>query len=60
VTGRLLVLGGTSFVVRQVVEAALDDRVQGTLFSCCLTSPGMFPDCEHRIRELRGREVRER
>ena len=47
---RLLVLGGTKFVGRAVVEAALADGHEVTLFNRGETSPDLFPECEH----LRG------
>lgn len=44
---RLLVLGGTSFVGRALVEEALarDDHV--TLFTRGITNPDLFPEAEH-------------
>jgi 2'-hydroxyisoflavone reductase len=46
---KLLVLGGTSFAGRHVVEAALDQGHQITLFNRGLTNPGLFPDCENLV-----------
>jgi 2'-hydroxyisoflavone reductase len=46
---KLLVLGGTSFAGRHVVEAALDGGHQVTIFNRGLTNPGLFPSCDHRI-----------
>jgi 2'-hydroxyisoflavone reductase len=46
---KLLVLGGTSFVGRHVVEAALDGGHDVSLFNRGLTNPGLFPDCEHLV-----------
>ncbi len=45
---KLLVLGGTSFVGRHIVEAALDAGHDVTLFNRGVSNPGLFPDCEHR------------
>src|SRR5688572_29497367 len=47
---RLLVLGGTKFLGRAVVEAAVARGHEPTLFHRGLTNPGLFPDLEH----LRG------
>ena len=47
---RLLVLGGTKFVGRAVVEAALAGGHEVTLFNSGRTNPGLFPEAEH----LRG------
>jgi 2'-hydroxyisoflavone reductase len=46
---RVLVLGGTSFVGRHVVEAALERGVEITLFNRGLTNPDLFFDCERRV-----------
>lgn len=46
----LLVLGGTRFVGRAVVEAALAGGHEVTLFNRGLTNPTLFPEAEH----LRG------
>jgi 2'-hydroxyisoflavone reductase len=58
---RLLVLGGTKFLGRAVVEAASAHDV--TLFNRGVTNPGLFPDAEHvegdltgDLAALRGRE----
>jgi nucleoside-diphosphate-sugar epimerase len=58
---RLLVLGGTKFLGRAVVEAASAHDV--TLFNRGRTNPGLFPDAEHvegdltgDLAALRGRE----
>ncbi|MEV7122496.1 NAD-dependent epimerase/dehydratase family protein [Kitasatospora griseola] len=40
----LLVLGGTRFVGRAVVEAALADGYRVTMFNRGLTDPGLFAD----------------
>ena len=45
---RLLVLGGTSFVGRHIVEAALDDGHEVTLFNRGVTNADLFRECEHR------------
>src|SRR4051812_32494214 len=47
---RLLVLGGTEFLGRAVVEAALRAGDEVTLFNRGVTSPELFPDVE----KLRG------
>ncbi|GAA1959996.1 NAD-dependent epimerase/dehydratase family protein [Kitasatospora viridis] len=43
---RLLVLGGTRFLGRAVVEAALAEGHQVTLFNRGRTNPGLFPEVE--------------
>jgi 2'-hydroxyisoflavone reductase len=45
---RLLVLGGTSFVGRHLVENALAHGHQVTLFHRGRTNPTLFPQAEHR------------
>ncbi|MDQ1439311.1 MAG: hypothetical protein QOK43_2940 [Acidimicrobiaceae bacterium] len=45
---RFLVLGGTSFVGRHIVEAALDAGPQVTLFNRGRTNPGLFDQCDQR------------
>jgi 2'-hydroxyisoflavone reductase len=47
---RLLVLGGTKFLGRHVVEAALAAGHEVTLFNRGLTAPSLFPEVE----QLRG------
>ena len=47
---RILVLGGTKFLGRAIVEAALGDGHEVTLFNRGLTNPELFPDVE----KLRG------
>lgn len=49
---RLLVLGGTKFLGRAVVEAASAHDV--TLFNRGVTSPGLFPEAEHLQGDLTG------
>jgi 2'-hydroxyisoflavone reductase len=43
----LLILGGTSFLGRHLVEAALQRRHAVTLFNRGRTNPGLFPQIEH-------------
>ncbi|MGB9374988.1 MAG: NAD-dependent epimerase/dehydratase family protein [Jiangellales bacterium] len=45
---RLLVLGGTSFVGRHLVETALASGNEVTLVHRGRTNPGLFPQAEHR------------
>lgn len=45
---RLLVLGGTSFVGRHLVETALAHGHRLTLFHRGVTNPRLFPQAEHR------------
>jgi len=45
---RLLVLGGTSFVGRHLVHAALAHGHAVTVFNRGRTNPGLFPQVEHR------------
>jgi len=47
---RILVLGGTQFLGRHVVDAALDRGHQITMFNRGQTRPELFPDVE----KLRG------
>jgi len=44
---KILVLGGTRFVGRAFVEAALAAGDEPTLFHRGRTNPGIFPDLEH-------------
>ena len=44
---RILVLGGTKFVGRGLVEAALGDGHELTLFHRGVTNPDLFPEVEH-------------
>jgi 2'-hydroxyisoflavone reductase len=48
---RLLILGGTKNLGRHVVEAALRDGHEITLFNRGLTNPGLFPEAEQLIGE---------
>jgi 2'-hydroxyisoflavone reductase len=59
---RLLVLGGTLFLGRAVVDAALARGHEVTLFNRGQTNPGLYPEVEHLtgdrdgdLAELRGR-----
>jgi uncharacterized protein YbjT (DUF2867 family) len=42
----LLILGGTGFLVRHLVEAAFGDGHRPTLFNRGLSEPGLFPELE--------------
>jgi nucleoside-diphosphate-sugar epimerase len=44
---KLLILGGTKFLGRHTVEAALDAGHQVTTFTRGLTNPELFPEAEH-------------
>jgi 2'-hydroxyisoflavone reductase len=44
---RILVIGGSSFVGRGIVRAALDGGHEVTLFNRGMTDPGAFPEAEH-------------
>ena len=52
----LLILGGTRFVGRHVVDAALDRGHQVTLFNRGQTNPELFPDIE-KLRGDRGGDL---
>src|SRR5437867_9675226 len=52
---KLLVLGGTQFVGRHIVEAALARGHQVTLFNRGRTDPELFPSAQH----LRGDRKRD-
>lgn len=51
---RLLVLGGTLFLGRHVVEAALERGHDVTLFSRGRTNPGLYPEAEHLVGDRDG------
>lgn len=51
---RLLVLGGTRFLGRAVVDAALADGDEVTLFNRGKTSPGLYPEVETIHGDLTG------
>lgn len=51
---RLLVLGGTSFVGRTVVEQALAQGDEVTLFTRGITNPHLFPEAEHVVGDRDG------
>ncbi len=51
---RLLVLGGTRFVGRALVEAALADGHDVTLFHRGRSSSGLFPEAEHLLGDRDG------
>jgi 2'-hydroxyisoflavone reductase len=53
---RLLILGGTRFVGRHVVDAALEGGHQVTLFNRGLTNPGLYPEVE-KLRGGRGEDL---
>jgi len=44
---RILVIGGSSFVGRAIVQAAIDAGHEVTLFNRGKTDPGAFPEAEH-------------
>jgi len=51
---KILVLGGTQFVGRALVEAALAADNEMTLFHRGRTNPGLFPDVEHILGDRDG------
>ena len=51
---KILVLGGTQFVGRAVVEAALAAGDELTLFHRGQTNPGLFPEAEHVLGDRDG------
>lgn len=53
---KLLILGGTKFLGRHLVEAALKEGHDVTLFNRGLTEPGLLPDVE-RLRGDRGGDL---
>ena len=59
---RILIIGGTRFLGRHLVEAALDHRHEVTLFNRGKSNPDLFPeletilgDREHDVNKLQGR-----
>ena len=46
---RILVIGGSSFVGRAVVAAAIERGHDVTLFNRGKTDPGAFPEAEHLV-----------
>jgi 2'-hydroxyisoflavone reductase len=51
---RILVIGGTSFVGRAIVAAALDRGHDVTVFNRGRTDPGAFPQAEHLVGDRNG------
>jgi len=51
---RILVIGGSSFVGRAIVAAALDRGHDVTLFNRGRTDPGAFPNAEHIVGDRNG------
>ena len=51
---KILVLGGTKFVGRALVEAALAANHEVTLFHRGVTNPGLFPEAEHMLGDRDG------
>jgi 2'-hydroxyisoflavone reductase len=51
---KLLVLGGTKFLGRHAVDAALDAGHEVTIFTRGETNPELFPDVEHLIGDRDG------
>ena len=51
---KILVLGGTQFVGRALVEAALATGADVTLFHRGLTNPNLFPEAEHVLGDRDG------
>jgi 2'-hydroxyisoflavone reductase len=52
---KLLVLGGTKFLGRHVVDAALADGHEVTIFTRGRTNPELFPEAEHLVGDRDGR-----
>jgi 2'-hydroxyisoflavone reductase len=50
----LLILGGTNFLGRHLVDAALQRRQGVTLFNRGRTNPGLFPQVEHLVGDRDG------
>lgn len=51
---RLLVIGGTSFVGRALIELALERDYRVTMFNRGITNPGLFPDVDARVGDRDG------
>jgi 2'-hydroxyisoflavone reductase len=51
---RLLVIGGTSFVGRALIELALERDYQVTMLNRGITNPGLFPEVDHRAGDRDG------
>ena len=51
---QLLILGGTRFLGRALVEAALDQGHQVTLFNRGQTNPGLYPQLERLVGDRDG------
>jgi nucleoside-diphosphate-sugar epimerase len=51
---RLLVLGGTKFLGRAIVAAALARRHETTIFTRGQTNPELFPEAEHLVGDRTG------
>ncbi len=51
---KLLILGGTRFLGRAIVEAALESGAQVTLFHRGQTNPDLFPNAEHILGDRDG------
>jgi 2'-hydroxyisoflavone reductase len=54
---RILILGGTLFVGRHLVEAALERGHEVTLFNRGQTDPGLYPDLETRHGDRAGGDL---
>jgi 2'-hydroxyisoflavone reductase len=52
---KLLVLGGTKFLGRHAVDAALADNHDVTIFTRGQTNPELFPDVEHLVGDRDGK-----
>lgn len=51
---RLLILGGTKFLGRHLVEIALERGFEVTMFNRGRTAPDLFPDVEHLLGDRAG------
>ena len=51
---RLLVIGGTSFVGRALIELALERGYRVTMFNRGITNPDLFPDVDARVGDRDG------